>query len=418
MMAAHSAGTPTVPPWRVFLGIGALYLGFGVIVALLQGGLPPILRARGLSMDQITWTFALYLPLGLSFAWAPLVDRLRLPFLSPRIGWIVAAQAVVVAALVAVALLEHAALPLLFALGLAAGLAVATMDLALDALAVEMTGEHLKPLAASLKLAALALGSMLGGGVFVGLLARIGWAPTFALVAALMVAALVPVFGLVRADHAAGLQRTAAGPRLYEALGQARMRRRLCLLAAVAGVIFPLSALNRVMLVDVGVPLERIAWLVGTAQPLGMLAASAAAGPLIRRLGNGGAFAAFAALGMASLGLLWWGARAGAPGPAIAGAIGMATAVGGLMVVCAALMLVWSAGTQAATSYAVLFCGTRLAGIVATVAAGKLAAQIDWQTFYAAGAAALAAATLLFLAGLRTLAPSLSHNPRNAHGNT
>ena len=65
-----------------------------------------------------------------------------------------------------------------------------------------------------------------------------------------------------------------------------------------------------------------------------------------------------------------------------------------------------------------LFCGTRLAGIVATVAAGKLAAQIDWQTFYAAGAAALAAATLLFLAGLRTLAPSLSHNPRNAHGNT
>jgi MFS family permease len=368
-----------VRPWRVFAGIGTLYLGFGVVVALLQGGLPPILRARGMPVEQMAWVFALYLPVGLSFLWAPLVDRLRWPFLSPRIGWIVAAQAVAMAALVAVALLEHAALPLLFALGLVVALAVATMDLALDALAVEMTGEQAKPLAAALKLAALSLGALVGGGVFVGLLARIGWAPTFALVALLLALALVPVFGLTGAARAAGARRPAdGGARLYEAL-------------------------NRVMLVDLGVPLERIAWLVGTVQPVGMLLASAVSGPLIRRLGNAGAFVAFAVLGLACLALLWWGVHAQAQAPAIAGAIGMAAVVGGLMVVCAALTLRWSVGAQAATSYAVLFCGARLAGIVATMGASRLAALIDWPTFYAAGAAALAAVTALLLVWLPSL---------------
>ena len=57
---------------RVMLAMGVLYVGFGVLAALLQGGLPPVLRARGLSVAQIGWTFALYLPIGLSFLWAPL----------------------------------------------------------------------------------------------------------------------------------------------------------------------------------------------------------------------------------------------------------------------------------------------------------------------------------------------------------
>lgn len=394
-----------VRPWRVFAGIGSLYLGFGVVVALLQGGLPPILRARGMPVEQMAWVFALYLPVGLAFVWAPLVDRLHLPFLSPRIGWIAAAQAVAVAALTAVALLETAALPMLFALGLVVALAVATMDLALDALAVELTGERVKPLAAALKLAALSLGALMGGGVFVGMLARIGWGLTFGLVALLVALTLLPVFGLVGADRVAGARRPVAGggARLYEALRQGAMRRRLCLLVLVASAIFPLTALNRVMLVDLGVPLERIAWLVGTAQPVGMLIAALVSGPLVRRLGNAGAFATFAALGLTCLALLWWGAQTLAQGPAIAGAIGMAAVVGGLMVVCASLTLLWSVGAQAATSYAVLFCGARLAGIVATMGAGRLAALVDWPTFYATGAAALATVTALLLAWLPSL---------------
>ena len=402
-MAGESAlNRPSDPNTRrVMLAMGLLYVGFGVMAALLQGGLPPILRARGLSMDKIAWTFALYLPIGLSFLWAPLVDRWRLPFLSPRIGWIVLAQLIAVAGLVVVAFLDGASPSLLFAIGLVIAIAAATMDLALDALAVELTNEQRKPMAASLKLAALACGSMLGGGVFVAALHRLDWQMTFVLVAAFMLLSLVPVLGLSPQDRQQSGRRAAPEKRWFACLHQARMRKYLALLVVAAGVMFPLSALNRVMLVDIGVSLDRIAWLVGTLQPLGLLAIALLTTPLIRRLGHRGALTLMAVVGGLCVVLLMTGYHQRWQLVAIIGTVGMSTVVGGLMVIYSALILRWSEGPSAATNYAVLFCGTRLAGIVASVLAGKLVALISWQPFYALGLAALLASIAWLLLNLR-----------------
>lgn len=377
---------------RVLLAIGLLYVGFGVMAGLLQGGLPPILRARGMSMETIAWTFALYLPIGLSFLWAPLVDRLRLPWLSPRIAWIVLAQAVAVLALIAIALLSDAPLGLLFGVGLVVAVAAATMDLALDALAVELTPAHSKPLAASMKLAALALGGMLGGGVLVAALAQWGWQATFWLVAAFMLLSLLPILGLVGHERTHAVQQ-AVQQRMptqwFACLRQSQMRQYLLVLVVAAGVIFPLSALNRVMLVDIGVPIERIAWLAGTLQPLALLAIAVLTTPLIRWLGHKGALWALSAAGaLCVLGLMLGHAQR-AQALALVATVGMAAVVGGLMVVYSALILRWSEGPQAATNYAVLFCGTRLAGMVTSVLAGKLVALLAWQAFYGLGLVAL-----------------------------
>ncbi|MFN3735045.1 MFS transporter [Comamonas testosteroni] len=387
---------------RVMLAMGVLYVGFGVLAALLQGGLPPVLRARGLSVAQIGWTFALYLPIGLSFLWAPLVDRIRLPFLSPRISWIVLAQLAAVAGLIAVAMLEHAPMALLFGLGLLVAVAAATMDLALDALAVELTNAQRKPMAASLKLAALALGSMIGGGVFVAVLGRMGWQFTFLCVAALMLLSLVPVLGLVKQEghHSAGSQ--SQEKHWFACLRQAHMRRYLLLLVVCAGVIFPLSALNRVMLVDIQVPMEHIAWLVGSLQPIGLMAIALLATPLIRSLGHRAALALLTLAGVLCTGLLIAGYLQGWQTVAIVGTVGMSTVVGGLMVVYSALILRWSEGPQAATNYAVLFCGTRLSGIVMSVLAGKLVATMSWPVFYGAGMAALILSSLWMLKRLQS----------------
>lgn len=387
---------------RVMLAMGVLYVGFGVLAALLQGGLPPVLRARGLSVAQIGWTFALYLPIGLSFLWAPLVDRIRLPFLSPRISWIVLAQLATVAGLIAVAMLEHAPMALLFGLGLLMAVAAATMDLALDALAVELTNAQHKPMAASLKLAALALGSMIGGGVFVAVLGRMGWQFTFLCVAALMLLSLVPVLGLVKQEghHSAGSQ--SQEKHWFACLRQAHMRRYLLLLVVCAGVIFPLSALNRVMLVDIQVPMEHIAWLVGSLQPIGLMVIALLATPLIRSLGHRAALALLTLAGVLCTGLLIAGYLQGWQTVAIVGTVGMSTVVGGLMVVYSALILRWSEGPQAATNYAVLFCGTRLSGIVMSVLAGKLVAAMSWPVFYGAGMAALILSSLWMLKRLQS----------------
>ncbi len=386
----------------VMLAMGVLYVGFGVLAALLQGGLPPVLRARGLSVAQIGWTFALYLPIGLSFLWAPLVDRIRLPFLSPRISWIVLAQLAAVAGLIAVAMLEHAPMALLFGLGLLVAVAAATMDLALDALAVELTNAQRKPMAASLKLAALALGSMIGGGVFVAVLGRMGWQFTFLCVAALMLLSLVPVLGLVKQEghHSAGSQ--SQEKHWFACLRQAHMRRYLLLLVVCAGVIFPLSALNRVMLVDIQVPMEHIAWLVGSLQPIGLMVIALLATPLIRSLGHRAALALLTLAGVLCTGLLIAGYLQGWQTVAIVGTVGMSAVVGGLMVVYSALIMRWSEGPQAATNYAVLFCGTRLSGIVMSVLAGKLVAAMSWPVFYGAGMTALILSSLWMLKRLQS----------------
>lgn len=383
---------------QVLISIGLLYTSFGVMAALLQGGLPPVLRARGIPIETVTLTYALYIPFGLAFLWAPVVDRLRLPFLGPRISWIVAAQAVTVVGLVAVSMSETLPLPVLFGMGLFVATSAATMDLALDALAVEMTGEEIKPLAAALKLAALAIGSMIGGGVFVAMLAQLGWTITFGAVALFAALTALPILSLVKTDRRIGQFRGVLGRRLFWILREPVMLCRLAVLMFLSAMIFPVSSLSRIMLVDLGVTLERIAWLVGTVQPLGLLAVSLLSGMLLRRFGSGVGIVVFVVLCLLCIGSMGAGYAFGRESFAIAGAIGMATGVGGIMVVMSALILSWAEGEDAATNYAVMFSGSRFIGIVVTACTGWLVAVIGWVAFFGISALGLlVAGTLLFI---------------------
>lgn len=79
--------------------------------------------------------------------WAPLVDRVRLPFLSAAFGrrraWIFAMQAVIATAMIAMASLPSAADSLFWIalLALVIATASATQDVAVDALRIELIGE-------------------------------------------------------------------------------------------------------------------------------------------------------------------------------------------------------------------------------------------------------------------------------------
>ncbi len=88
----------------ILFGLNALYVGFGMTMGVVNGGLPTVMRAQGIDISTAGWIYLLYLPFGLTFLWAPLIDRLRLPFLSRRIGWIVTMQAIAVLGLVVVCL--------------------------------------------------------------------------------------------------------------------------------------------------------------------------------------------------------------------------------------------------------------------------------------------------------------------------
>ena len=103
------------------------------------------LKEDGLSRSAIGWAGLIFGVYALNFLWAPLIDRVRLPWIAGRLGhrrsWIAALQAVILVCLVLWSTVEPAAdLGLVVAIGLAIAIASATQDIAIDALRIEQVG--------------------------------------------------------------------------------------------------------------------------------------------------------------------------------------------------------------------------------------------------------------------------------------
>ena len=103
------------------------------------------LKEDGLSRTTIGWAGLIFGVYAVNFLWAPLIDRLRVPWLTARLGhrraWIVTLQGVILACLVLWSAIDPAAnLAGAVAVGLVIAIASATQDIAIDALRIEQIG--------------------------------------------------------------------------------------------------------------------------------------------------------------------------------------------------------------------------------------------------------------------------------------
>lgn len=121
-----------------------LFLGFsaGLPLLLVFGTLSFWLREAGIDRTTIGFISWVALAYAFKWAWAPLVDRLPLPWLTARLGrrrsWLLASQVAIAAGLVGMALTDPAQhLRLLVIFALATAFASATQDIALDAYRIE-----------------------------------------------------------------------------------------------------------------------------------------------------------------------------------------------------------------------------------------------------------------------------------------
>ena len=104
------------------------------------------LTEDGLSRSTIGWAGLIFGVYAFNFLWAPLIDRVRLPWLSQRLGqrraWILVLQAAVLVCLVLWSALDPSeSLGSVIAVGLAIAVASATQDIAIDALRIEQIGK-------------------------------------------------------------------------------------------------------------------------------------------------------------------------------------------------------------------------------------------------------------------------------------
>ena len=103
------------------------------------------LKEDGLSRSTIGWAGLIFGVYAFNFLWAPLIDRVRVPWLTSRLGhrraWIVTLQAVILLCLAAWSTVEPTAnLAGVITIGLVIAIASATQDITIDALRIEQIG--------------------------------------------------------------------------------------------------------------------------------------------------------------------------------------------------------------------------------------------------------------------------------------
>jgi predicted MFS family arabinose efflux permease len=353
-----------------------------------------------MSVDQIGLTFALYLPFAFAFLWAAWIDRYPFRLVGPRTGWIALAQIVAAAFLTVVAFAEVWPLWILFGLGLAITTSAATMDLALEAVAVRRLKDRARGWGASAKMAGVALGAIVGGGVLVGLFDRLGWTGAFIALAALQVLALVWLLasGLPTRDLAGAM---ASRPSLQLSLRRPGQAGRLGRLVMVIGSMAMLFMLNRVTLIDLGASTAEVGWIVGTAAPAAGFVAALLSGFLIRRRSEVIAQAAFIALsiaaGTAMLAAVLYSSKPLGMAAAIIGYGGFS----GLFVVACSRLLAWADSDQPATDYAALYSLATLATLVIAGLCSLLPERIGWSAYYSLALVVFGACQLAFLKAVR-----------------
>ncbi|QGY03496.1 MFS transporter [Methylobacterium mesophilicum SR1.6/6] len=359
-----------------------LYVTFGATLGFLSGGAPLILRARGVELADVGLLQLINLPVGLTFLWAPLLDRLHLPVLPHRIGWIVAAQGAAVTLLAVLSLGEHWPLPALLALAIAACACVATMDIALEAMVVETVPAAERAFVASAKLCGASLGGILGVGVLVGSYDSLGWRGAVLACAALDALCLLPILGY----RETRLRGAGGGPeRLSGALARLRvLAGRVVVLGAYFAASYLLAGPNTLALLDLDVPLGQVGFLTGTVLPGVNLVMALAAGGLAARFGTV-RLIVLGALGVLASGALMAGACAVGSGALGIAATILSFVAGGFLGVPVFNMIYrWAQGPKPATDYALLFGAAFFAAMPLRVAAPALAGWIGWPGYFAA----------------------------------
>ncbi len=103
------------------------------------------LKEDDISRSTIGWASLIFGVYTVNFLWAPLIDRIRIPWLTQRVGqrkaWILCLQLVILGALLFWSTLSPTEnLALIIAVGLAIAISSASQDITIDALRIEQVG--------------------------------------------------------------------------------------------------------------------------------------------------------------------------------------------------------------------------------------------------------------------------------------
>ena len=378
----------------------SLYLSQGVPFGFFTLALPVLMRERGLSLPDIGLTSLLALPWALKFLWAPFVDRVWLRSFGRRRSWIVPLQLLSVAVVAALAFVDpRTGLRTMMASLFLTNLIAATQDIATDGLAVELLADGERGYGNTVQVAGYRVGMILGGGFLLVVFGRLGWTITFLAMSAILAAATVPIaFHRERPPPATADPIRAGMPEIgawIDVLRRPGMGTWLAVLALYKGGEALAYGMVKPLLVDRGLSVEDVGWLIGSAGFAAGLAGAVLGGVLVNRLGRSRALLVAGLLQLVGI-LAYVAPAAGLAGlRALAAASVVEHLTGGMATVALFTIMMDVCGESAATDYTLQASVVVIATGTASTLSGFVAARLGYAGHFAV-AALFSAAGLAF----------------------
>ena len=306
----------TVPSARKLGILWALYFVQGLPFGFQATALPVMLRNEGLSLTGIGLATALSIPWMLKIFWAPLVDRFGSQKFGRRRSWILPLQIILSGLCVCAAMVAPGEnLTPLLGLVLLMNLCAATLDIAVDGLAVDLLDIPELGKGNIAQVVGFKIGMLTGGGLLVWASGRIGWEGLF-LSMALLIALTTLITMAYKEGYPTGSLDTTSPPThpgLRELIGL--LRRSLDTRGALWLLLFigtyklgenMADTMFKPFLVDAGFAREQIGLWVGTWGMLFSIAGSFFGGFLASRITFFRAVAITAALRVLPVAGEWW----------------------------------------------------------------------------------------------------------------
>lgn len=365
----------------LLLPFACLYVTFGATFGLIGTGAPLVFRSRGMPLGEIGLLQIISLPVGLTFLWAPLVDRVRFPRLPHRLGWILASQVTSVFLLLVLSRGMTWPVAALFPLVLAISVAVATMDVTLEALVVETVPRDRRPAVTTAKLVGSSFGTTVGIGLVTAFPATLDLSGAMLVVAGLDAILLLPILRYRETERR--LPSSVMGRARPTAVRVRTVGARGAIIGLYFAPAIMLGSTQSLALLDLGVSLPFVGLLTGPLTTAINVVAMPLSGYVLTRVAPHRWIIALA-LPVALGGLLLAGASA-----VHMIALGIAATLVNIVFEAALavpvfnVMYRWAEGHHAATDYAVLFGIAFLVSFPVRVASPMLAAALGWPLFFA-----------------------------------
>lgn len=172
LMQKHHSWLQSIRAFQHPRVISMLFLGFsaGIPLLLIFSSLSLWLREAGVERSTVTYFSWAALAYSFKFLWAPLVDRMPLPFLTRmlgrRRGWLLASQLSIMVSIALIAMVDPSqeqALNLMAVVVVMLGFSAATQDIVIDAYRIESVEKDLQALMSSTYIAGYRIGMLTSG---------------------------------------------------------------------------------------------------------------------------------------------------------------------------------------------------------------------------------------------------------------